>query len=191
MQWLVSVVVALAVSRGAADAYACSRATPAAFKPTPLPDDTSPPSSPRVTWSVREPTAWLFGACNTWCTADGRIELVVSATDDRSDQLGYEVTLVGDSPFQLMYLPREAVVAERGRLWLIYRDGGDMLDLDVRAVDQNGNRSGPTRVRIDVPRHVYWGRWIGVVVLVVPVVVLLAKRREGRRRPRTKEIGSL
>lgn len=163
------------------DAEACKPATLAAFEPTPLPDDRVPPSAPEVTWSLREPTAWLFGAgCNTWCSADGRIELAVSASDDRSDQLGYEVTFVDDAPFPFAYRPREPVVAKEGRLWLIYREGGDTLELDVRAIDRNGNRSPPTRVTIDVPRHVYWGRWIGLAVVVVPVVMVLGWRRRRR-----------
>jgi hypothetical protein len=140
-------------------------------------------SSPQVTWSVKEPTAWLFGECNTWCSADGQIDLVVSATDDRSDQLGYEITVVGDAPFHLMSVPREPVVAERGRLWLIYRDGGGTLELDVRAVDRNGNRSIPTRVTIEVPQHVYWGRWIGVAVLIIPIATLLVRRRRRSALP--------
>ena len=177
-----AILAVLAISIPAGDADACKMATPAPFKPVAQPGDQTPPSAPMVTSSIKEPTAWVFGACNTWCTANGVIDLMVSSTDDRGGQVGYEVTLVGERPFPFVYLPRDPVIADDGRLWLIYDDGGGTLELDVRAIDQSGNRSAPTRIEIEVPRHIYWGRYVGLAIVMLPVAIVLVVRRRRRSR---------
>ncbi len=66
----------LAIALPAGDADACKMPTPAPFEPVAEPGDKTPPSAPTVSSSIKEPTTWVFGACNTWCTANGVIDLM-------------------------------------------------------------------------------------------------------------------
>lgn len=118
-------------------------------------DDATPPGSVTVTADVaRLHDSGGCGAVAT-CGSYGFIELYVDAGDDRtpSDQIGFQVTVVGGTtpPGWNVHAGNASAVrpADPGRL-VIYFDVDAPLDvqLEVRAVDLNGNVGAPATVTV-------------------------------------------
>lgn len=138
-------------------ADACDRAGNGSWRSDePIAGDTAPPSVP---------TAELIGVtrsedpsgCGTMssCGSSATIAIAVSATDDRAAvaQLGYEIRIVGGDP------PRGFNPEARGRVTPAFDDtllfdfafdaGSFSVDLEIRAVDANGNVGEPTLVTVE------------------------------------------
>lgn len=89
------------------------------------------------------------------CTVDCRGDLIIlrpTATDDRTpaDRLGYRLRLLGGELPRELGLPARPVRPQLGsdELWLLFDDDGAgfAFQLEVRAVDGNGNLGPPTVV---------------------------------------------
>jgi hypothetical protein len=121
--------------------------------------DTEAPSAPVVSFEVYRAERESAG-CGTYDTCgngDSTIHVVVSATDDLTpaDQLGYRFTILSG------YVPPNLrVPADDRRPWagdeLSWRFAGDyrgafQFDVEVRAVDLNGNVGPATVLTISDP----------------------------------------
>lgn len=145
----VALAVAVALSMlalGVDEAEACSLFTPREFFTNPAhADDVTAPTLSEVSYVV----ARFDGGCE----GTGAITINFVAGDDRTaaPELGYEVSVVsgGDDLFgvpvgvRLYWWATNEVVVH-------FNDLGQALDLelDVIAVDLNGNRSAPVRVHV-------------------------------------------
>jgi hypothetical protein len=91
------------------------------------------------------------GGCGTPLCGDGGsfVVLNVSATDDRApgERIGYRLTIAGGQPPQGLDLPATAVLSFSGDLLLRFPINAPAFafDLEIRAVDLNGN-IGPSTV---------------------------------------------
>jgi MYXO-CTERM domain-containing protein len=88
------------------------------------------------------------------CGSYGTMEIEISATDDRAgaQDLGYEVTVIGGNPPRDFDPSRERVrPAFDGRLIFYFDvDAPDFsVDLEIRAVDGNGNVGEPIVVTVN------------------------------------------
>lgn len=142
------------------DADACTPAENFAYEPMPSGADSVPPTlgevSATVRWSPEQGT----------CTATGVIVLSAAATDDRtsSSDLGLELTVTGELPTGVWGIASTA----DGRATRLDFDAGPVVvraspqgivlyfssqeafsfELDVRAIDNDGNKSQPTLVEV-------------------------------------------
>jgi hypothetical protein len=119
-------------------------------------DDTTPPTTVTASAEVVRIHSHDDGGCggaHDSCGSYGYVAVIVAATDDRaaSDQIGYQVRLVGGAAPQDMTIPAEAQrPADPGRL-VFYFDVAAAIDmeLEVRAVDLNGNLGPPSIVVVN------------------------------------------
>lgn len=97
------------------------------------------------------------GGCSTPVCGDGGsfVVLNVSATDDRApaERIGYRLTISGGQPPQGLDLPATAVLSASGDLLLRYNINASAFafDLDIRAVDLNGNIGPATVIAVSNP----------------------------------------
>ncbi|NVB83251.1 MAG: hypothetical protein HOV81_33070 [Kofleriaceae bacterium] len=118
-------------------------------------DDVTPPGAPYV--ALRSVTRHGDnGGGGASCAGLSQIELGVAATDDRApaDQLGYQVTVLSpESP--VSGFGDRIVKPQLGTLFMRFDFDAEPFDLDleVRAVDLNGNVGEPTTysARIEPP----------------------------------------
>lgn len=150
-------VAAVALVALPAPADACDRAGNSSWRSDePIAGDTTPPSVPTaevigVTRSEERSGCGTMSSCGN----SAIIALAVSSTDDRATvaQIGYEITIVGGDP------PRGFNPEERGRVIPALDDtlvfdfafdaGSFSMDLEIRAVDANGNVGEPTLVTVE------------------------------------------
>lgn len=90
------------------------------------------------------------------CGDIASIQITVTATDDAApaDRLGYQVRVAGGDPPAGLRLPAQAVDPYQDELYFYfdYRDdSGFRFDLELRAVDLNGNVGPPSVVEITEP----------------------------------------
>lgn len=116
--------------------------------------DLVPPSAVTVAIAVeREPGSGNGGCGGAACSDRSNIVfLSVDATDDRapSARLGYQLTVVAGQVPSGMIIPTTAVGAIDGdlRLWFPNDTKAIAFDLEIRAVDLNGNVGPATVVAI-------------------------------------------
>lgn len=119
--------------------------------------DTTPPSAPtaEVTGVFRseDDSQGCVGATSS-CGSIASIHLAVSATDDTAtaDQIGYEITLVGGEPPAGFDPSREGRVVPFGDELNFYFDfdaPSFSMDLEIRAVDGNGNLGPPVVLTVE------------------------------------------
>lgn len=123
--------------------------------------DVTPPTKPKVSaeaWEQGESSG--CGGTNSKCGTPALVYLNIVTTDDRAtpDRIGYKLAIKGGSPPAGLVLPDGALRAEVdldgiGELGLRYDNGasGWSFDLEITAVDLNGNESEPVTVTIDAP----------------------------------------
>ena len=148
---LVAAVAVVAVPR---TADACSLATNDQWvaDPTHSADQTSP-STPEVA-NVAVTRSEDSGGCGmSSCGDRATIHLDVSATDDRAqaELIGYEVRVVGGEAPAGLDPMRDGRVRPSGGELLFYFDYGApgfTIDLEIRAVDLNGNLGPPQIVTV-------------------------------------------
>jgi hypothetical protein len=153
---LVALAPSLPRPAGACGAYPADRgphALDAAFA-----NDTTPPTTPAV---IAE--AWEGGSSSgcgdSKCGHPSLVHVTVAATDDRAppNRIGYKLAITRGEPPQGFTPPSGALLAEMfvdgtGELGLRYDDdapSGWSFDLQVTAVDLNGNKSAPVTVTIE------------------------------------------
>jgi len=113
--------------------------------------DSTPPSPPTVEgFTERKEGSDLEGMCGD----SAALRLRVSATDDQTTpaQIGYEVTIVGgDRPLGFDPESKGRITALSDRLTYGFDFDADSfsVDLEVRAVDGNGNVGPPTLITVE------------------------------------------
>lgn len=113
--------------------------------------DTVPPSAVDVTYNVYRRDGG--GACGS-CGDFSSINVALTATDDRatSERLGFRFRLVGGGTPPGMTLPDDDRVSDYGSIYWrfdsAYR-GRISFDVEVRAVDLNGNVGPATVITIE------------------------------------------
>ena len=128
---------------------------------------------------------------------DGSITFQVTATDDATpaDKLGYQLTVADGSSQPGIFIPAEAIRAEPdGTLRLhMYGDGGKAFDVDleIRAVDLNGNLGPPLVMSISDPGEHGGGcatssRVPSLVLTFALLALAVVGRRCMRPRPRLR-----
>ena len=119
--------------------------------------DLVPPSVVTVAMAVdRNPGSGSGGCGGAACSDRSNVVfLSVDATDDRapSSQLGYQLTVVAGQVPSGMTIPTTAVGAIDGdlRLWFPSDTRAIAFDLEIRAVDLNGNLGPATVITISDP----------------------------------------
>jgi len=134
-------------------AEACSFAPNATHALDPMfSSDVTPPGAPDVTAIVRR---WEYPST---CFDIALIDVAVSAIDDAAppERLGYRFRVAGGDPPDGLGIPDAAIAPPRinsGRVLLFfsYMDPAFAFELEVRAVDLNGNEGPPTVVAIADP----------------------------------------
>lgn len=150
---LAFVVVAAAAVRPQ-PAAACSLATNDPWRADPAhAADRVAPGQPDVAAAEVQRQAESGGCGMAGCGNIASIRVDVTATDDRAaaEVIGYEVTVVGGEPPAGLDLAREGrVVAPGGelRFFFDYSAPGFSVDLELRAVDLNGNVGAPVVVTV-------------------------------------------
>ncbi len=118
--------------------------------------DATPPAAPTARFDVYYYDEDDGPGCGTSCGGFGtHISLYVGALDDRTpgDQMGYQLTVVGGQPPIGIDLPTRPLKTFGGELSL-YFNGDDhsfTFDLEVRAIDLNGNIGPATVITITNP----------------------------------------
>jgi Synergist-CTERM protein sorting domain-containing protein len=180
MRALVAAAVAIAALASARPARACSLLgyAPLVLDPAMADDHVAP--------TVAAGAVTVFRGTGS-CSGYGGVEIQITATDDRTapDLLAHTVTVrtgtlaifggATDEPFTQ---PSDSVT-------IYFTDTGQALDLEleVRAVDRNGNRSEPAVVTVVVPEADAGGCAVGggagwlAALALVPVL----RRRRARR----------
>lgn len=118
--------------------------------------DTTPPSlataSAELVWHEDDDGGGGCGSTVASCGSYGLITLAVAATDDAApaDDLGYQLRVIAGVPPSGLNLPAQNVRAFSGELlvYFDYSSPGFDFDLEIRAVDLNGNLGPPSVVSI-------------------------------------------
>lgn len=113
--------------------------------------DSTAPSMPEVLDVTVSRTADSGGCVAAGCGDRAVIQLELSATDDRAqtELMGYEVRIAGGQPPRGLDPMREGRV--QGQTFFFFFDYGApgfTVDLEIRAVDLNGNLGPPTIVTV-------------------------------------------
>jgi hypothetical protein len=94
-------------------------------------------------------------ACESAGCGDSRwfVRLYMAAADDRAGEyeLGYKFRVIGGQAPASLVLPTETVRSSTGEVLLLLSKqerGAIAFDLEIRAVDLNGNESAPTVVSV-------------------------------------------
>jgi MYXO-CTERM domain-containing protein len=121
-----------------------------------LASDTTPPSAPaaEVTGVFRSEDESSGCGNVASCGSIASIHLAVSATDDRAqpEQIGYEVTVVGGEPpdgFDPTLDPRVIPFGDELVFYFDFNSPSFSMDLEIRAVDANGNLGPPVVVTVE------------------------------------------
>jgi MYXO-CTERM domain-containing protein len=116
--------------------------------------DATPPSTPVVGAAVVSRHFDDNNGCGNVasCGSFGTMEIEISATDDRATEadIGYEVTIVGGTAPTGFDPTREGRVRPFGQLIFFFdADSPDFsVDLEIRAVDGNGNVGEPIVITV-------------------------------------------
>jgi hypothetical protein len=152
-------------------------------------EDQVPPSRvdvvARVTHPEDEPDSEGCSRVKSSCPRHNYIMLALHATDDRTsgDRLGYHVRFLGGSAPRGLKVTDGPLVPEGSNLvlWFDIDDDGDFeIDLDVRAVDLNGNYGPPTVITVGYSEGL--GCQAAVGARTLPVCLALAWVLRRRRR---------
>jgi MYXO-CTERM domain-containing protein len=116
-------------------------------------NDATPPGAPDVTPTVRR---WEYPSS---CFDIGLIDVAVSATDNAAppDRLGYRFSVRSGDPPDRFGITADAIAppaldgSDSVSLFFNYMDTAFAFELEVRAVDLNGNVGPPTVVYISDP----------------------------------------
>jgi hypothetical protein len=119
-------------------------------------DDETPPGAVTASVLVRRFDQGGGGGCGgtavSSCYDVAFVEVTVAATDDAApaEQLGYQVRVASGQAPAGMTPPAGAIRAEQGVLVLpfSYMQSGFSFELEVSAVDLNGNLGPPTLVAV-------------------------------------------
>lgn len=114
--------------------------------------DTTPPSLATATadlaWHGDDGDSGGCGSTVSSCGSYGLLTVTVAATDDAApaDELGYQLRVAAGVPPSGLDLPAQNVRAFSGELlvYFDYSSPGFDFDLEIRAVDLNGNLGPPS-----------------------------------------------
>ena len=118
--------------------------------------DQTAPSMPEVVDSEVLRTADSGGCVAAGCGDRASIHLELSATDDRAqpDLIGYEIRVVGGEPPAGLDPMREGRVQGSSLFFFFdYGAPGFTVDLEIRAVDLNGNLGPPRILTVSDAEH--------------------------------------
>jgi len=118
--------------------------------------DVSPPGTVTASSDVYYEDGDQGGCGTTTCGGYGtHIRLGVSATDDRTsaERMGYQLTVVAGQPPIGIDLPTRPLISAYGELILHFNadDRSFTFDLEIRAIDLNGNIGPASVITISYP----------------------------------------
>lgn len=118
----------------------------------PLAGDVEPPIAVTASYEIKRfPISEGTGCGDAPCGGWTFVLLDLASTDDRTpaDRIGYRFAIASGQPPEGLYIG-QTWLASDGELGLrYYGDGAFSFDLEITALDQNGNESEPVVISID------------------------------------------